>query len=212
MSLIKKKASGQSLKEKAYTRIKEDIVCCKYPPGSVVNEKELVEMLGISRTPIREALNRLEQEGLVRIIPKRGIFVSEVTLQMTIELYQVREVLEPFIVRLATPLVSAVRLAEFQDAFKQAMAAEAKEEMISLDHRFHFYLAESCGNSFLAQLIANIRTQTERTRYLPSRDAHSLRQGAEEHLAIIAAMLERDVEKAAAAMHYHIVRSRQAAF
>ncbi|MDR3563064.1 MAG: GntR family transcriptional regulator [Negativicutes bacterium] len=212
MNSMKKNPQATSLKEKAYSVIKEDIICCKYPPGSVLSEKELVERLGISRTPIREALNRMEQEGLVKIVPQRGVFVADVTLKTTLELYQVRELLEPFIVRLATPLAAAERLGEFQTAFAAQVESTAKEEIIALDHRFHFYLAESCGNAFLAQLMANIRTQIDRTRVTSSRDWQSVKLGVAEHLDIIAALLARDEEKASQAMYSHIVRSRQAAF
>ncbi len=201
-----------SFREKAYLHIKEDIINCKFLPGSVLNEKELVVGLGISRTPIREALNRLEQEGLVRIVPQRGVFVTNITLKMTLELYQVREVLEPFIVRLATPLVSEERLREFQSAFAAITEDTSKEDLIALDQQFHFYLAEACGNGFLTQLTENIRAQINRSRLLSCRDSESLIRGREEHLAIIATLLERDVEKAAAAMHEHLVRSRQSAF
>ncbi|MDR3593154.1 MAG: GntR family transcriptional regulator [Negativicutes bacterium] len=201
-----------SFKEKAYLCIKEDIISCKLLPGSVLSEKELVVQLGISRTPIREALNRLEQEGLVKIVPQRGVFVSNVTLKMTLELYQVREVLEPFIVRLATPLVSEEKMGEFRSGFAAITEATSKEDLIALDHQFHYYLAEVCGNGFLAQLTENIRAQINRSRLLSCRDYESLIKGREEHLAIIDALLERDVEKAAAAMYQHLVRSRQSAF
>jgi len=212
MEATKSESPVISLKEKAYGCIKEDIICCKFPPGSVLSEKELVVRLGISRTPIREALNRLEQEGLVKIVPQRGVFVADITLKMTLELYQVREVLEPFIVRLATPLASEERLAEFRSEFGKMTEGAGKEAIISLDHQFHFFLAESCGNSFLAQLMANIRTHIDRTRVASSRDAESVRLGVEEHLAIIEAILERDAEQASRAMYGHVCRSRQAAF
>ena len=84
-----------SLKERAYRIIKDKIIRCEYMPGDFLNEKSLIEEIGASRTPIREALNKIEQENLVKIIPKRGVVVSEITMKDISEIFQVRECVSP---------------------------------------------------------------------------------------------------------------------
>ncbi len=216
MNSINSSPRLMTLKEKAYISIKEDIISCKLAPGSLINEREVAEKLKISRTPLREALIRLEQEGLVEIIPQRGVFVSNISVKVILELYQIREVLEPFIVRLATPLACQKKLDQFRNSFLNILdkgnIAEVNSHENLLDNQFHSFLAESCGNNSLEQIIANIRIQTNRIRILSCRNSHRLQKAVEEHVSIIDAMLECDEEKAARIMRTHILRSRHAAF
>ena len=88
-----------TLKEQAYAIIKENIINCTYAPSSFLVESELMQQVGASRTPIREALNKLEQENLVRILPKRGVLVCDITMGTLNEVYEVRRLVEPYIVR-----------------------------------------------------------------------------------------------------------------
>ena len=87
--------AGKYLKDKAYEMIREKIVNCELAPGSVLNESELIEEIGASRTPIREALNKLEQENLVTIIPKKCIIVRGITIDDIAEVFDARAVIEP---------------------------------------------------------------------------------------------------------------------
>ena len=99
-----------SLKAFAYQEIKEKIVDCVFAPGQHLNENRLVTELKISRTPIREALSRLQEEGLVCVIPKKGILVSTISIADVSQIYQVRLEIEPFIVRLAGPNLDSADL------------------------------------------------------------------------------------------------------
>ena len=87
----------ENLKEKAYAIIKNKIICCEYRPGQFLNEQELRESVGASRTPIREALNKLEQEGLLEILPKRGVLVRDITLQEVNAIFEIRCMIEPYV-------------------------------------------------------------------------------------------------------------------
>jgi DNA-binding GntR family transcriptional regulator len=200
-----------NLKEKAYRAIRENIISCAWLPGSLLNEKELAEILSVSRTPIREALNRLEQENLVKIVPQRGVFVSEITVKTISDVYQVREILEPFVVQLVTPKADPTALLRFHQLFNSCSVGE-DEVLPRLDDEFHHFLIAVCDNDYLVQMMQNIYAQNERIRVLSTRLPRRLEETVSEHCEIIDAMLVRDADKAAHAMRVHIANSRYAAF
>ena len=91
--------NNQNLRDKAYEVIKEKISNCEYQPGQFLIESELMKEVGSSRTPVREALNKLEQERLLKIMPKRGIYVNDITLGLVNEIFEVRLLVEPYIIQ-----------------------------------------------------------------------------------------------------------------
>ncbi|KYZ75995.1 hypothetical protein AXX12_06020 [Anaerosporomusa subterranea] len=208
MDLLKVK---ESLKERAYRIIHKNIISCTWPPGSLLNEKELASTVAVSRTPVREALNRLEQENLVRIVSQRGVFVSEITVKTINDVYQVREILEPFIVRLVTPIIDVEELARFDQLFESCLTSDY-DQLTSLDDEFHQMIIAACDNSYLIQMMNNIYAQNERIRILSTRLPCRMEETIAEHREIIAAMMIRDADKAAQAMQIHIAKSRYAAF
>lgn len=209
-TLVLHDSTNISLKERAYKCIKENIISCVFPPGSLLNEKDLVEQIGASRTPIREALSRLEQEQLVMILPQRGSFVTDITPKTINDVYQAREMLEPGLVRLVTPVIAEASLLEFQHRFEQ-LAQDDYEAAIVADSDFHNFVLKSCNNDYLIQLMENMYAQNERIRILMVRKPQRLRETTEEHLAIISAMLRRDEAGAAEAMRSHMRNARQSA-
>lgn len=200
-----------NLKEKAYQIIRENIMNCTWLPGSLLNEKDLTEFIAVSRTPIREALNRLEQENLVKIVPQRGVFVSEITIKTISDVYQVREIIEPFVVKLATPKADPAVLKRFYQEFESCSTSD-DDVFPRLDYEFHYFLVAASDNAYLVQMMHNIYAQNERIRVLSTRLPHRLEETLSEHRAIIAAMLAQDADKAAQAMQIHIANSRNAAF
>src|SRR3954447_841086 len=115
--------SDPSLREQAYTAIKAQILDSHYTPGSMVSETQLADDLNISRTPIREALRQLAINGLVEILPKRGIMISRLTLQDVLEVYQLREQLECFATRLASLRIAAADAAGFRTDHDRALSS-----------------------------------------------------------------------------------------
>lgn len=200
-----------NLKERAYKVIKDKIINCELAPGELLNEKSLIDQIGTSRTPIREALNRLEQENLIRIIPRRGMFVSDISIRDIINLYQVRENIDPYVTRLATPLASEEKLLFYRNQFDNIKGNDFASS-IQLDREFHYFIAESCNNNYLLQMVGNIYTQNHRIRILASKLPQRIIDSTKEHLAIISYMLKRDANMAAEAMRSHILNSRDAAF
>lgn len=200
-----------SLKERAYKIIKQNIISCKFPPGSLLNEKDLVEHIGASRTPIREALNRLEQEKLITIVPQRGSFVTEITPQIIKDVYQVREMLEPCLASRVTPLVGADDLLCFKERFNQ-LAPGDYDTAMAIDNDFHNFVVKASGNNYLINLMENLYVQNERIRAIMIRMPQRLGETVAEHLAIIEAMLARDEAKAGEAMRIHIISAMHFAF
>lgn len=200
-----------NLKERAYKVIKDKIINCELSPGELLNEKSLVDEIGTSRTPIREALNRLEQENLIRIIPRRGVFVSDISLKDIMDIYQVRENIDPFVTRLATLAAPHEKLLYYKNQFENLDSNNFWNSII-LDREFHYFIAESCNNNYLLQMIENIYAQVQRIRILSSRLPQRIIDSNREHLAIISFMLKGSENEAAKAMEDHILSSRDAAF
>jgi DNA-binding GntR family transcriptional regulator len=201
----------ESLREKAYRIIKQRIINCQIAPGSALNERELVAEIGVSRTPIREALNRLEKENLVTIIPGRGSFVSSITVKEINDIYQLREIIEPHVTALVTPSFPEERLAAYRDAFL-ALDQDDYDGLARLDSEFHIILMDAAANDLINQVMANMYAQNQRIRFRLTRQPARLQATVDEHLAVIEAMLARDPQTAQEAMREHLIRSRQAAF
>ncbi len=201
----------ENLRERAYRIIKQRIISCQIVPGSALNERELVAVIGVSRTPIREALNRLEKENLVTIIPGRGAFVSSITVKEINDIYQLREIIEPHIIVLVTPVFPEECLLAYKRAF-QALDQDDYDGLVRLDSEFHSLLMDSAENDLINQVMANMFAQNQRIRFRLTRQPARLQETVAEHLAVIEAMLARDSLRAQEAMREHLAQSRQAAF
>ena len=108
------KTGNRDLKNHAYQIIKERLINCIYEPGSFINESQLAADLGLSRTPVREAINRLESEGLVKVMPKKGIFVSDIQLSDVLQIFQARIEIEPVALGMAAPHLPTEELLHFR--------------------------------------------------------------------------------------------------
>ena len=112
------KTANKDLKNHTYCILKERLVNCIYPPGTLLNEAQLAADLGASRTPVREAISRLEMEGFVKIMPKKGIYVTDISLNDVLQIFQTRIEIEPIAVRLAAPHLPREELLAFCGKFK----------------------------------------------------------------------------------------------
>lgn len=200
-----------NLKEKAYRIIKDKIADCEYAPGEILNEESLKIEIQASRTPIREALNRLEQEKLIKIVAKKGVFVADITLKNIIDIFQVRELVDPYITAIATPLISEERLLYYKDAHLNSNINDYRS-YIKLDSEFHNLIARACNNSYLMQLSENIYVQNQRVRILSTMLPKRIEESRDEHIDIISCMLERNPQKAAESMSRHLAKSKDTAF
>lgn len=207
-------APRQALKQLAYERLKERIVSCQLLPGQVLSEQLLAEELGMSRTPVREALVQLAQDSLVNLAPRRGAFVAGLSVQDIVEVFELREALETWVVRKVAGSVPPGRLAEFEVAFrgaKRGVDADGDGAPVGVDQNFHRCLVALAENRRCESLFANLQDQDHRIRILCTRQPGRLAATVDEHLAIVDALQRGDGGQAAAAMSIHIQNSRRAA-
>lgn len=200
-----------NLKTFAYEKIKEKIVKCVFAPGSLLNEQSLADELKISRTPIREALGHLQEDGLITIMPKKGIFVNNITISDMSQLYQVRILLEPYLIPIAGPYLDNDKLLEFRTFFSSLDVDLDNQLVFEKDIEFHKYLADNCNNKYIIQLmnktlVDNLRVMIS-TRQKGRTECSNI-----EHLRVIESLLIGDYAKASELMRKHIENCRDFAF
>jgi len=187
----------------AYNSIREYILQGRLDETSRLTEDFLSGQLGISKSPVREALNRLEAEGLIRIEPRKGAYLRRLTEVEINELYDTREALEAHVVRTAN--VTPALLTELRQSLKRQRAllkANDKPHYIQEDVQFHSLLAQATGNGFLCSLLANIQNQI----WLSRRKTYDLSSSTAPdcHAAIVKALEDGAVDDAERAMRGHV--------
>jgi DNA-binding GntR family transcriptional regulator len=198
--------TSRSQSEEAYLRIRERIVSLEMPPGSVVSEGRLRDELGIGRTPIREALQRLARENLVRSIPHRGTFVTDINISDLARITEVRVVLESHAARLAAQkATSADRLAigRLLAVLKTGKITD-QHELMKLDQLVHRAVYLAAHNPFLEATLERYFTLSLRLWYLVLHREVPLREAVEEHVALLEAILAGDADRADDVMRRHV--------
>ena len=198
--------------DRAYQVLREDIVEWRLLPGTVLAEVEQSERLGVSRTPLREALGRLSAEGLTQAAGGRGVVVTDISLDDVSELFELREILECRAAALAAqrgnPSVFASLNREFGNAPTLLTAADpARHTYYDLVTRLDEAIDSSISNSYLAQAMRTLRVHLVRIRRLAAEDAHRLTAAAAEHAAIAEAIAAGNPRLAEAATIVHLHRS-----
>ncbi|HOG52465.1 MAG TPA: GntR family transcriptional regulator [Bacillota bacterium] len=197
--------ANETFKTHAYNVIRGRILSCELQPGAPISEQDLIKELGISRTPIREALNRLEAEHLVTIYPKRGIFVTEVSIKDIMDIYMLREAIEPIAARLAATNMDFDKLKALHDKYYSQEARNDLESYIEADLEFHKLVAESTGNMYLEQILKNLYAQNSRIRIISKvRIKEHEAEAWLEVTKVIEALMDRDPSRAEDLMKKHI--------
>ncbi len=202
----RKKENGSQSAE-AYARIKEKIIALELPPASPVDENQLMEKLGLGRTPIREALQRLAHENLVVIFPRRGTLVADLNLSDLQKVFELRLELEPFAARLAVERATPEQIAEMEALFADSDAllhSGDHRQLIQIDHQAHVLLAQAAHNEFLEETLDRLYNHVLRLWHISLHKVSRLREAIEEHRDIIAAVQARDGDRAAQIMRAHI--------
>ncbi len=205
---------SKSLKQQAYNAIRAKILNCEYPPNTFLNEDLLCREFNVSRTPIRDALSRLEQENLVKIISKKGIMVAPLTLNEINTIYETRILLEPYILCTYGSRITDSKLQKMQENIKKAeKKLDHIQELYTLDDEYHRMIVELCENKYLIQCYSNIYAQNLRLRIISGNDNKDrLSASCQEHKMITDAILNKDYEQSAKAMRTHLLESKEAAF
>lgn len=212
------KKTETNLKQIAYETIKKKIIHCDYMPNDILSEMMLMEEIDASRTPIREALNMLSQEGLVRIIPKKGIMVLPLTMKEVAMTFEARMLMEPYIIEHYSQYIDREKLHELrvqtEEILKTDVAdSEHAEHCCDLDDELHRTIASACRNKYLNMNLSSIYDQNMRIRILGERNIWERHKvAANEHLELINYIESGDIASAVAAMHVHLIHSKEAAF
>ncbi|MFZ3560981.1 MULTISPECIES: GntR family transcriptional regulator [unclassified Streptomyces] len=197
------------LRERVYGALLELIINRTLPPGAHLVETELAAQLGVSRQPVREALQRLSTEGWVDLRPAQGAFVHEPTEDEADQLLKVRQLLETEAVRLAAGKADAVAVAaleELCEAGERAVAADDVEAAVALNAQLHGTVMELAANEVLAELAAQVDRRV-RWYYTPVARQRGHQSWAE-HRELIAALADRDEVRAAEVMRAHTEHTR----
>ena len=193
---------GLTLMEAAYREIEERIVTLKLLPGEVLSEARLVGALGIGRTPIREALQRLAQEGLVVIMPRRGIVVSDINVASQLELLRVRRELERLMARLAARRASQEDLQNFEGiatGMREAATVHDDVTFMRLDGELNQLLASACRNEYARRAMSLTHGLSRRFWYVHYKQVLDLPLCARLHAELAEAIASGDPDAAAAA-------------
>lgn len=199
------------LSDKAYQLIRHKIITLELPPLTAIDEQALMRDLQVGRTPIREALQRLAAEGLVFLAPRRGMFVSEISITDLQKVFELRLVLEGFCARLAAQRATASQLASMEALvcrLDKTRDEDGKALMV-LDERFHELLYQAADNEFLADTLRRLHAQSLRIWHLVLDRLDSISGAMEQHIAITKALEAKDGALAEALVKEHVSEFQQ---
>jgi len=200
-------ADARSQADQAYYAIRELIVTLDLPPGSLVDERDLMARLELGRTPVREALRALSREGLIEVYPRRGMFVTGVDVRGLASLSEVRSVLEPFAARLAAERRSPDDDAELAALLTELDALGSTPEerrLIEVDQRIHRFVHRAAHNAYLESVLDQQYMHALRIWFLALDRVTNLEAAVLEHRALLEAIADGDADRAAAVMQTHV--------
>lgn len=201
---------ASSLADQAYLALRELIVSLELAPGALVKEPELVERLGIGRTPVREALRRLSQERLIEVFPRRGMVVTTVDVRDLARLCEVRLALEPEAARLAAERATQADLDEITSLLTELAARRRRDDrsLIALDRRIHAAIYRASHNDFLVETLDEYYTHALRI-WMLGLEKTGLSAAVHEHAELLGAILRGNGVRAAELMRTHVERFEQ---
>ena len=195
-----------------YKKIKQMIISNELKQGMPLSERKLCTELNASRTPVREALKKLNAENFIDYRHEYGASVSVVTYQLVVQIYDIREMLEALAVRLFTATVTDEQLGvirRLQSAMEEATKEHRYSESLQIDLRFHHYIISETKSQYLQKLLHSIFEQTSRIINLTSYSDDWAKESLEAHMRILAFIENRDSDSAEREMRFHSQRSKQ---
>lgn len=198
------------LRDQIYQMVRNMIIMGQLKPGEAINEILIAENLGVSRTPVREAVKRISDEGLVRVIAQTGTFVSPISRDGLEEAYVIRRALEMESARRAAPKFDTAAAEGLEDniaAHRLAITRGRYTTAIQLDDVFHRTIAEICGFPAIWRAVDISKAQMDRGRYMAIPKPGYGDQTIEQHTAILEALRRKDPEGSARAMENHLETS-----
>jgi len=210
---------ADSLKYQAYSIIKNKIINCEYAPNMLLNEELLCKEIHVSRTPVRDAISRLEQDSLVTILPKKGVLVAPLTVNEINTIYETRMLLEPYILSTYGTRITREILQRMQILImsvhtdtKGCKAAETRQ-YYDFDDEYHHIIVNLSENKYLIQCYGNIISNNLRLRILCGNQLPDrLLVTRQEHIRIHDQIIRRNYDQAADALKQHLLSAKEAAY
>ena len=200
------------LREIVYEELKRQILVGEIAPGTRMMEVDLAEEMGVSRTPVREAIRKLEKEGLVTIEPRRGAYASDISIKDILDVLEVRQTLEGMAASLAARKVTEEEKQDFiraNAAYKAAILSGNTDEIIKNDEYFHQLIVNYSDNKTLTQLLSQVQELALRFRYIYYDDFSRYERMPKEHEEIEEAILSGDIEKAKIVAEEHVAHLKE---
>lgn len=200
---------GARASSQIYSDLRGELVSLSRRPGDIISESEIALAYGVSRTPVREAILKLADEGLVEIFPQSGIFVSRIPIAALPEAIIVRKALEETTARMAAERATAsqsLNLHAIIERQREANAVNDRDAFHQADELFHATIADVAGHPGIWRLILQVKVHVDRYRRLTLPQAGRMVEVIAEHEPILAAIKERDAQAASAAMSRHLER------
>jgi len=194
-----------------YESLKESILNGSLKPGEKLMESRIAEDLGVSRTPVREAIRKLEKEKYVKMIPRKGAYVEDLTMEDILEVLEIRIVLEGLASKLAARNISDEmkdRIQKNIESFDNASSELDRKELISLDEKFHHIIYQSSGNKKLNEIVRELQDQFQRFRLSYFNELSSYMKLANSHNKLYQAIIDGDEEAAEKYAKEHIEEIR----
>ncbi len=201
------------LRDVVFNTLRQAILIGELKPGERLMEIHLADRLGVSRTPIREAIHKLEREGLVTIVPRRGAEVAQITEKSMNDVLEVRRALDALCVELACDRITEEELADLKtacDRFEQCVRTGDSKKIAQADVALHDIIVRATGNQRLIQLVNNLSEQMYRYRFEYIKDSSQHQTLVEEHRIIYQSIVRKDKKTAAEAARTHIDNQEKA--
>lgn len=201
------------LRDVVFNTLRQAILTGELKPGERLMELHLANKLGVSRTPIREAIRKLELEGLVTMIPRRGAEVAQITEKSMNDVLEIRRAVDALCVELACDRISKEELEKLKsacDSFEKAVYGKDAKKIAQADVELHDIIVQATGNQRLIQLVNNLSEQMYRYRYEYIKDASQHERLIEEHRIIYESIVKKDKETASQAARMHIDNQEKA--
>ncbi len=208
--LHKEVTDKYSLRGRVFNKLREDILSGVYQENEELKENTIGLELGVSRTPVREALRQLELEGLVTMIPNKGAYVTGITQKDIHDIYVIRSYLEGLCARWACEQITEAQIEALDEVLYLSdfhARRSHHEQLVELDNKFHELIYRASGSKILEHVLTDFHHYVERVRKITLAAPDRAKKSSQEHAAILDAIRQRNGELAEALAHEHIINS-----
>ncbi len=190
--------------------LKEEILVGKYPPGTRIRQEDIAEQFGASRSPVREALRMLHADGLVNLVAHTGAWIAELSLAECEEMYQIRERIEPLLLRLSIPGLTEDHIRQLEELTQRLEKNKDIETFLKLDREFHLLTYSGAETALLDEMVQRLwnTTQHYRRAYTKLLAGNGFKPAHYEHHLMLSAIKKKDVDDAERVLYGHIRRTR----